>query len=77
MITVQTKPHKRVEYHAGTITMCVAGSDTINWEFELIRSINGELKNAVILLTEATDIQREIIVGTILANLNCEQIRWS
>jgi hypothetical protein len=57
--------------------MCVAGSDTIHWEFELIRSINGELKNAVILLTEATDIQREIIVGTILANLNCEQIRWS
>ena len=77
MITVKTKPHKRVVYHAGTITMCVAGSETINWEFELIRSINGELKNAVILLTEATDIQREIIVGTILANLNCEQIRWS
>ncbi len=77
MIQVQTKPHKRIEYHAGTITMCVAGSENIQWDFELIRSINGEHKNSVELKTEATEVQREIIVGTILANLNCEQIRWS
>jgi len=57
--------------------MCVAGCDTINWEFELIRSINGEQKNSVELKTEATEAQREIIVGTILANLKCEQIKWT
>lgn len=57
--------------------MCVAGCETINWEFELIRSINGEQKNAVQLKTEATEAQREIIVGTILANLKCDQIKWT
>ena len=77
MITVQTKPHKRIEHHKGTITMCVAGSETLNWEFELVRSFNGEQKHSVTLLTEATEGQRAIIVGTILANLNCEQIRWT
>ena len=57
--------------------MCVAGCDTITWEFELIRSINGEQKNAVLLKTEATEAQCEIIVGTILANLKCDQIKWT
>lgn len=77
MIQVQTKPHKRIEHHAGTITMCVAGCDTITWEFELIRSINGEQKNSVLLKTAANEAQREIIVGTILANLKCDQIKWT
>jgi hypothetical protein len=82
MINIDTKPHKRTEYFYGSITMALPNTDRTSWKFELLRITNGTVSFDVDLLYEAneeplSDMFELMIVRTIIANLQKEQVKWS
>jgi hypothetical protein len=82
MINIDTKPHKRTEYFYGSITMALPNTDRTSWKFELLRMTNGTVTFGVNMLYEPneeplSDIAEEMIVKTIIANLQKEQVKWS
>jgi hypothetical protein len=76
MIQINKKPSKKIEYFDGTITMAVAGSDRMNWKFQVLKSTNGDVKHSV-SVDDATPEQQQIISATILANIDVHKIDWT
>lgn len=47
MIRVQKTPYKKTEFYKGTVTIVFPGLDNTDWNFTLLRSVNGETKDEV------------------------------
>lgn len=75
MITISDKPHKKTEFFSGTIYIAFPHCEKIEWEFTLLRHTNGSIKFSIDV-HDATPDQQEAIAGTILANIEREQVNW-
>jgi hypothetical protein len=47
MIRVEKTPYKKTEFFKGTITLAIPKVDNTEWNFILMRSVNGETKDEV------------------------------
>jgi hypothetical protein len=79
MVQINNRPHKKSEHYSGKIIMAFPNMENVEWEFELVRTTNGVVKDQIIFPeTEALQrlgkTERDCMTRTILECIKRQKI---